>query len=232
MEFWQKEWLIFKSKEVELYWRISYIDVLNKKLYSSIRTNNIKITRGNKSFYGDWSMAHHTTYDWYTNSCRPIPLENSDYRQETFLNNILGTCLKVIEQVEKEMIKSTYEYEQARDLEDEAKERLTQIAEDFLDEEGVTNDDIREAYIDSYVDKNLENYRDDVVSKSKFRFFKTAYLHLCSWFGDKERFEDYMKEIKKKSKIKEKYIYKIWKDCRAIQTEEWKEEMAEQLESI
>lgn len=194
-KFWEKEWLIFKNKELEVRWSITKINVMSNSIISNIVFNNKDIVRGGKKFRIDYSYCHKTDCEyWAANVCRPIPINNSDYTQDTFMRNILSTVLDTLKKIEEEMVKKTYEYQKARELEDEQEERLTEIAKAFLDENNVSNDDIRDAYIERFVEKNRSTkLTEKIVRKSQFRFFKTAYLHICSWFGNMERFNEYKK---------------------------------------
>lgn len=228
-EFWEKDWLIFKSKELEITWSITSIDVLSNTIKSCICFRAGHITRGGKKFW--FPSAFTSKHDWYYETvCRPIPIENSDYTQEAFDRNILNTILSSIRYLEMEFARDTYEYKKALELEDEQRERLEEIAEEFLDEKGVSNESIRDAYIEKYVDDNKENYRDKVLENSRFRFFKTAYLHVCSWFGNDKAFEEHKTLLKKF--ITKKQIFKILEKTKEMQSDEWVEEMKDQLEDI
>lgn len=230
-DFWEKSWLIFKSKELEIKWSIVNIDILNNKIESCISVSPGHITRGGKKFAFSREYTSKTKYSWYSNSCRPIPIDNSDYNQDTLNRNILGTILATVEEMEAEFARHTYEYAKASELEDEEKEKLKEIAEEFLDDEGVTNGSIRYAYIEKYVSDNSDSkYTYEVIANSKFRFFKTAYLHICSWFNNEEMFKKY--ETALKNFIPKKTIFKIIKKTKEMQSEDWVEEMKDQLESI
>lgn len=228
-EFWEKDWLIFKSKELEITWSITNIDVLSNTIESRICFRDGHITRGGKKFWFDHSFT--VKQSWILEAvCRPIPIKNSDYTQEAFDRNILNTILKSIARLERGFAYNTYEYKKARELEDEQIERLQEIAEEFLDKEGVYNESIRDAYIEKYVDDNKENYTNKVLGNSQFRFFKTAYLHVCSWFGNDKAFEEYKALLKKF--VPKKQIFKILKKTKEMQSDKWVEEMKDQLEDI
>ena len=111
-DFWKKSWLIFKSKELEIKWSIVNIDILDNKIESCISVSPGYITRGGKKFSFSYTYTTKTKYNWYSNSCRPIPIDNSDYNQDTLNRNILGTILATVEQMEADFAKHTYEYVQ------------------------------------------------------------------------------------------------------------------------
>ena len=230
-KFWEKEWLIFKNKELEIKWSITQINVMSNSIISNIIFNQRSVVRGGKKFIIDYHYCHKSDWSWDAHVCRPIPINNSDYTQDTFMRNILSTVLKTLKKIEEEMVKITYEYRKAIELEQEQEEKLQEIAEEFLDENNVSNDAIREAYIEKYVSDNRSTkLSEKIVSESQFRFFKTAYLHICSWFGDMERFNEYKKLLS--SRVSEKTIFEILEETKKMQTEEWSEQMRDQLPSL
>ena len=165
--------------------------------------------------------------------CDSIPIDNPDYNQQVFEKNILAKVLVVIGNLEKEIAKQTYEYKEAESLECEEEEKLTEIAEQFLDQEGVSNKDIREAYIYSYVSKaNKYSYTGDVLRNSIRNYYPTARLLACSWFGNKEMFEKETEIVAKSKGIKKKVIYDIWKAKKELEGEDYLKEAEEHLESL
>ena len=79
---------------------------------------------------------------------------------------------------ERTIIRDTPEVRRCMELEREEESRLTEIADDFLDEQGVTNADIRDAYISSYVsnNKHASDYTNDVIDNMKYTKLPDLYL--------------------------------------------------------
>ena len=79
---------------------------------------------------------------------------------------------------ERTIIRDTPEVRRCMELEREEESRLTEIADDFLDEQGVTNADIRDAYISSYVsnNKHASDYTNDVIDNMKYTKVPDLYL--------------------------------------------------------
>mgnify|MGYP003296925335 CR=1 FL=1 len=75
-----------------------------------------------------------------------------------------------IDRLEKKLIESTVEYLNIMKTKREEQNKLREIAENFLDDENVTNDEIREAYIDWYVDKmtNENSLDSDFIQYHKY----------------------------------------------------------------
>lgn len=230
-KFWEKEWLIFKNKELEVRWSITKINVMSNSIISNIVFNRGSVVRGGKRFSIDYTYCHKSDWDWTTNVCRPIPINNSDYTQDTFMRNILSTILNTLKNIELEMTRNTYEYQKARELEDEQEEKLKEIAEAFLDENNVSNDSIREAYIEKFVEKNKSTkLTEKILANSQFRFFKTAYLHICSWFDNMALFEEYKKKLS--NRVSEKAIFEVFEETKKMKSDEWVEQMKDQLPSL
>ena len=74
----------------------------------------------------------------------------------------------------------------------EERNMLRDIARDFLDREGVTNDEIREVYIDRYVDKNETVYEKLSAYKrnSKYTVLTDLLLIFCEITLDKTRMKN------------------------------------------
>lgn len=221
-EFWKKEWLIFKSNIFEIYARIYSIDV---------KKNQIKMEVYKKSDHVYCKKLNRRVYCWsYCANTFIIPIEHSDYSKHKFQSDLLANALNLIRDVEETMITCYQEYKNARNLEEGYKERLQSIAEEFLDSEGVSNSDIREAYIDSYINKcDIPDYTYDVVKNYRYTVIPHEYLMLTAFFNDKEKYDEYCeltRRTRKSTKIK------IWLDTRKLDTEEFVEEMKDLLEEV
>lgn len=168
-------------------------------------------------------------YSYWTNIFI-IPIEHSDYSKQKFQKDLLANALKLILNVEEGMITYYQEYQNAKKLEEDYEEKLKSIAEEFLDSEGVSNSDIREAYIDSYISKcNIPDYSYDVIKNYKYTVIPHEYLMLTAFFNDKEKYDEYCKltqKTRKSTKIK------IWLDTRKLDTVEFVEEMKDLLEEV
>ncbi len=221
-EFWKKEWLIFKSNLFEIYARIHSIDV---------RKNQIKMEVYKKTefIYCKKLNSHIHCWNIWENTFI-IPIDHSDYSKDKFQKDLLSRAIEIIRSAESYMIMNYQEYENADNLEEEYKDKLRSIAEEFLDSEGVANKDIREAYIDSYIDKcNIPNYTCEVLKNYKYTVIPHEYLMITAFFNDKEKYDEYCELT---SKTRKSTKIKIWLDQRKLDTEEFVEEMKDLLEEI
>lgn len=201
----------FKHKNLEISWCIEWIKCQENKVESKVI-----------AFY----KGHIATE--YLHS---IPIDNSDYTQETFERNLRGSCLEVIDKLERYMAHETYEYSLALEMNDKQEDTLTKIASDFLDKEGVSNEAIREAYIYKYVEDNSVDYCYDVYSKLQYKKLGNERLLMLSFFNDQETFDKY-KDLVARVKKRKKFVYSLWQEGRKLASDEWVERMTDNLEEI
>lgn len=225
--FWKKEWVIFKSSKVEITWRLVSIDCRGNKIQSEVVVKPFVIIRGGKKIYlyGD---DYHNTFN-----CQMIPIANDEYNDTIFQNNILGTCLYAIQYIEQHRLVPQYnEYKEAMRMESDEEDNLREIASDFLDQQNVSHEAIRDAYIDKYLDDHssqINQFTSRVINNFQYKILPNIYLMLCSWFNNQEKFDEYSKLCKG---VRKSIRLEIWKKSREIQTDDWKESMQADLEDI
>ena len=135
-KMWEKVWTLFLYKNFRFTLQINSISV-----YSTVKiTFRINLDNGDFKDYefADYDVDH--------------PNLNVLKRQ------IDGAIKRLIHNYENHLIVSTTEYRELREKADEEKEKLRDIASDFLDDNGITLSDIRDAYIDKFVDDNWKGY--------------------------------------------------------------------------
>lgn len=111
-------------------------------------------------------------------------------------------------------------------------EKLTVLASEFLDDEGVTNEEIREAYIDKYVDDNKQNdkYIQRLRSAYEYHLLTDFYLVFAESIGDDAKYQTVMDKLEEneiENVLKEINQYKIY-----IETDDYQGEMKGLLEEI
>lgn len=220
-EFWKREWVIFKKGDFKLVWKLDSINCRSNSISSIIAPEGFITRRGkriNISFFN---------YTW----CRSIPLDHDDYTQETFERNILGTALTVLWSVERDIIRRYSEYEMAENVEERENDRLREIAETFLDENKITIDEVRDAYINKFVEDNkTTRFTDEIMDNWIYKVIPNYYLLLISYFNSEKTYNEYKEKIgvgKRK-----KFCYQIWAAGRELDSEKWTESMKENLEAI
>lgn len=148
-ELWKKTWTLFVYKNIRITLNLSYIWVNNPIKISfeiSIKTPE----------YSTYTLKDHTI----------------DVSNLTILKNqIDNAILFLINEYEKYAISKTETYQDLLDTAERENERLQEIAENYLNENGIYIEDVRDAYIEYYVDKNntgdsyLSSYKDSMRYK-------------------------------------------------------------------
>ena len=222
-EFWNKTWLIIDTKWLSVIWHITYIDCQGNKIMSEVKVSKIYHKRGREVRKSLWYNP--------SVSCQVIPINNTEYTQKHFEKNIYGAVLRLIEVVEGMLTSDYKEYKEADKLDDTYINSLRVIAENFLDENKVTNEDIRNAYVDSYVSKmtlSRTSYKSKVVENFKHKLLIPVYVYTSAWFGNNKDFETFKEyDTERKSEFDA-----MKQEIRLIQTEEWKNSMKKELEEI
>lgn len=140
---WEKTWTLFVYRDISITLDISYITVRPRKICF-----DIKIRQG----------------EYMTNTSIHYHIDNSNYN--VLKKQINGAIETLIGYYENGHIRQENDYRTIKNAEYDEEDLLTNIANNFLDENGVTNEDIREVYIDAYVSNNkktnsyLSNYLD------------------------------------------------------------------------
>lgn len=215
---WNKDWTIFIYKRFQIILRLHSIDVKTKVIWFEveIQDNN----EDNKSY---WVKSKRELFKYFLN------VENIDILKKS-LNH---TIFSLMQELEKDAyIKYTDEYNNLEEMRANENEKLEKIANDFLDSEGVTNEDIREAYIGYYIDNNEKVYDllNEYTNKMKYRLITDFYLIFLQATEDNERIkiiEDRIGKQELQETLKEIQEYEKY-----METEEFEEEMERKLEDI
>lgn len=148
-ELWKKTWTLFVYKNIRITLNLSYIwvdDPIKISFKISIKTPE----------YSTYTLKDHTI----------------DISNLTILKNqIDNAILYLINNYERYVISTTETYQDLLDTAERENERLQDIAENYLNENGIYIEDVRDAYIAYYMDKNntgdsyLSSYKDSMKYK-------------------------------------------------------------------
>ena len=209
---WHKEWTLFIYKDVTFTISLSKIDVRDESI----------------SFHVRISAPGFTTYEvfWYYMQQMSIKI---------LKQQIEGCMFRLIEAYEEDKIRHEQEYIDIKNSEWDEKDRLRSIAETYLDENGVTNDEIREVYIDNYVDRNrrVDEFLDDYIRTRKYMVIPDLYIILGKITKDESRLKRVMDKLQTHTDLKEiletaeKYLNQL-----ENQDEELIEDLKDNLEAI
>lgn len=221
-KMWQKEWTLFEYKNFKISISLMYILCGDEKI-----SFKVKVVDGlNEEKYERSGLFYANSDD--TIVTYSLKVDNI----ETLKKSINSGAEYVMKNLEKRILRNTDEYQEILRVKEEEKEKLTQLAEDFLDSENVTNGDIREAYIDWYVDKMEKAYQydDAYINSNKYKAFPDVWL---IWAEASKN--EYLKTLVMENVPNGYYKalmeeYEEFKEY--IKTEEYEEEMADGLEDL
>lgn len=135
--------------------------------------------------------------------------------------------------MEQENIRTLEIYEKIRSSANHEKRELERIAENFLDDEGVTNEEIRDVYIENYVENNqkIKDKLDDILYENEYTIFTDFYLVYAESTKDEKMIEKAKNKTKKVADI-ESIQEEVEEYMQKIETEEFEDEMRDNLEEI
>lgn len=198
-ELWDKEWTLFVYKDFVFKIRLSKIDTRDKEIEFELLLVHAGFEREETFRYN---------------------LSNENLK--ILKKQINGCVFRLIERCEMwDYITQEEGYLTIENGANDEKNMLREIAEAFLDEEGVTNRDIRDAYIDNYVDNNrktdtyLSNYRDG----RKYKVLSDLYLLYAQVCEDEDRYQAYLSKIKYEYNYEE-VVNKVQEYYKKIQEED------------
>ena len=181
-ELWDKTWNLFIFKDDVFTLNLYDIDVKNKQIRFEIRHNK-----------QSWN------YEFVNYPLSGVMSIDILKRQ------INGAIWSLIEYYDTTLIKNGDDYTSIENSKYDEDEFLRSVAEQFLDDNGVTNKSIREVYIDNYVSSNstIESKLDDYVTMCKYTFATDIMLVFTKITKDEARFKRVMDAQKNNYRINE-----------------------------
>ncbi|MCR0613568.1 hypothetical protein MKD05_20550 [[Clostridium] innocuum] len=211
---WQKTWTLFEYKDFVITIKLTKIETENMRIV--FRLNLRDNSRPNT-----WGDQEDVSYSLKGSSIKFL------------IKNINGAIFRMISYHERNhVLEDLPVYIDAKQQGDIEIEKLTVLASEFLDDEGVTNEEIREAYIDKYVDDNKQNdeYIQRLRSAYEYHLLTDFYLVFAESIGDDAKYQtvmDRLEENEIENVLKEISQYKTY-----IETDDYQEEMKGLLEAI
>lgn len=205
---WGKKWSIYDYGDISVTAELYVIDV---------RYNEIKLLitvryKGKRKGY--------TRYDWNTMS---VPIDHSEYTQEVFERKLYGVAKDTLAYIESNHIKALPDYEAAAKYRDEKFENLREEAEAWLDEKGVTNKSIREAYTDAFLSansKDVDEMVNRIMERHKDKLFAKEQMLLADFFKREDKFKYFYDLVAKKGGSKSRIT--VWLQKQKDQKIDWK----------
>jgi hypothetical protein len=199
-EYWKKEWKIFDYAGMTLTLKLKQIDL----------EENLILIRITAHFAGDREKGLAPLGYGYTGDFW-IPISHEEYKDANFQKKLKGCCCDLMGQLERYYIQSGSAYEEMEQWNSDREDAARQEAEDFLDKLGYANKDVREAYIDWYVDKldPEEQKKADLDSfmKSQEGTILTGYYCIFALYMDDRELCDQYREKAGKDTVG---VYEEW----------------------
>ena len=163
-KLWPKRWLIFEYDKISVVLFIKEIDVEGGKLRLQLRMQ----TKDKGSFNSHTYIL--------------IPLKKSEQNMDNALRQITGGINSLVQDYELHIAQSYKGYERASDLDDLMRTEAQERAIRLLDAEGITNEEIRIAYIDSCRYQVDQNYSGNFLTECLYKTRPQYYLMIAAYF--------------------------------------------------
>lgn len=207
---WNKRWHLFQYKDI-------IIDIWLYKIDCENDTVCFKINMNKLSYWGYESVEYN--------------IKNTSIK--ILQQQINGAMWRLIKSYEDNLIKDTDGYRQIISHRSEEEDRLREIANDFLDDNGVTNSDIRDAYIDKFVCNNskLDIMLSNYLSYNRYHHATELMLAFCSATNREESKKEVLEATKNDLGIPG-VMKEVNEFMETFDSEEYYDEMCSELEAI
>ena len=215
---WSMEWNLFVYNKTVVTLQLYSIDTINRRITFAIRIQDDVI---------NGSRRRGTLIDY--------DLQHNNYKVlEKQINGGIRECIQLLEQSHIERSDFYRKLESSRSDEIDI---LTNIANNFLDENGVTNSAIREAYVDRFVYDNETTYDtlNDYKRERKYKELSDLWLVFYKALGDEETYQFIINKIKEENEElleNVKKIIELFENQEGDDFEEYRYDMENRLESI
>lgn len=219
-EMWTKKWTLFQYKEFVFTLNIARIDCEDEKIVFNIALEDILNV---KKYYSEWNAyPNRVLLSVYYS----LKIDNLKFLKK----KIYSQMVEAIRVLEQRRCQALEEYKEIEDGKYAEESLLREIAEIFLDDNHVYNSDIREAYIEKYLDNNckIDNRLNDFIISKKYKLLTDLYLIVAESQQDEELIRIILAEDEEYENIYEE----VKEYMVQLETQEYKDELAKNLEDI
>lgn len=180
-ELWKMKWNLFVYKNNVFTLNLHSIDTKNNKICFEIS-------------YNKQNWVKQTI--WYD-------IDNTSI--DILKQQINGAIFRLMEEEDSDMCRETDGYYHIKELYNNEDDKLREIAENYLDENGITLDDVREVYIENYVDNNrkMDTLLSNYVSSHRYRYLTEMMVVFTKITNDTTRFNNIKNAIQDDNRIKQ-----------------------------
>lgn len=223
-EMWQKIWTLFQYKTFVVTLQIDYINCAEEKICFKVTLKD----NSTENLY-NYEWGRNTDKKAYCMAYYSLKINDINFLKRE-INSRVFDCITLLEKynilASEECAGLEYEYSNETEL-------LKEIAERFLDENGVSNEDIRDAYIDAYVNNNskLDIYKSRLIETLQYQTFPDLYLVYANATGDEKvikKWEEILNENNNLGELKDE----IKEYLEYMQSEDFENDMNSNLEEI
>lgn len=215
-ELWGKSWTLFEYRDYIFKLNLASIDAENNTIVFKIKCDKL-VWNFEADVYDSYKTVRHN-------------VENSNI--EILKRQINSAIYDAIDSIERIKIVETKEYQNIENYRWEERTELKKIAEEFLDDNNVSNDEIREAYIDKYISNNstISSKKRDYLINKKYNVLTDLRLVFVRAIKDEQK-EARILENLDETKA-EKVLQEVNEYMEKLETEEYQEELKGELEDI
>lgn len=218
-KMWEREWTLFEYKQYKVTMNIWSIMTRTEQISLDIRLHYV-----NDNGYKDYKER---TISF------SLKIEDVTFLKRQ-INSVIFDLMVTVERDTK--IFETEHCNELYEMKCEEKQKLTKIAEEFLDNANVTNDNLREAYIEAYIEEyaKVPNMIADYVQSRVYQELPDLYLTWLSCLEDDPKKDIRTKEIQKALSTNqfEQLMQDVEEYKKYMQTEDYEEEMKDNLKEI
>jgi len=208
-ELWKKKWNLFVYKDNIFTLNLYCIYTHSDCIVFEIRYNKLEYTSNSITYYPNNSNIN------------------------ILKQQINGAIFRLMEEYDEQLCKKTQGYKSILDMYNEERDVLRETAENYLDSCGVTQEDIRDCYIDAYVSNNTkcDVYKSNYLYGHKYEYLTEMFIVFTKITNDKNRYNTVVNRINDSE-----YIKKIENDVSEFKeyfgTDEYTEDMEDNLDEI
>lgn len=208
-ELWKKSWNLFVYKD-------NVFKLSLHTIHTQLDCITFEITCNKLAYCTE-------TVDYYLNNTTIKVLKQQ----------INGAIFRLMERYDEQLCRNTKGYQDICDMYSDECDELRSMAESYLDEYGISQNDIREAYIDRYISDNTrcDIHKSNYLRGHKFEQLTDMFIVFTKITDDKNRYNTVVETINDLE-----YIKKVENEIKQFKeyfgTDNYKEEMNDNLLAI
>lgn len=219
-EMWSKKWTLFQYKGFVFTLQLVRIDCdENKIVFYVCLEDRLEPHK----YWAEWEAYPNRSINGVSYS-----LKIDDIK---FLKNKIYSAMKeCIRILEDKACKALCEYQEMRDDKWTEREVLTEVAEQFLNDNNVYNSEIRDVYIENYIENNsrVEEQMQSFINNNRYRLLTDLYLILAESQNDEMLLKIVLNTDNEYTNIYEE----VKQYMEYLETEECREKLEDNLEDL